>query len=100
MQHPNGFKPVVITVTQADINSGVQRSCSFCPVALAAKRKLRRKNIAVGSDTIFAGSIVKDKYRRQLLLPAEATAFILAFDRGQGGRAAMKPFTFTAQEVV
>lgn len=78
-----------ITVTQKDIDSGSARSCSSCPVALAAKRVFYRyggvSEVDVGLIEMSIFYVAKvysgvERRRIDILMPHKAHAFIARFD--------------------
>lgn len=84
---------ITLTVTGADIAAARRQSATRCPVALAAAGTF---GFPVGWALAFPGWLtIHDPSRakmRAYRLPAEASAFIEAFDRG----APVAPFMFTA----
>lgn len=71
-----------ISVTQDDIDKGVARRCTECPVALAATRHVG-KPVFVGPNYILSEPLEWDT-------PSAVKEFIAAFDNGQP----VKPFEF------
>jgi len=67
---------ITIHVTEDDIKRGQPEDCYFCPIALAAKRDLKEKDLIVTSDEI----IIEKPHRRGILLPYEAANFVFDFD--------------------
>ena len=88
---------MIIEVTQEDINNATTRikekACASgnCPIALAVKRKFRRKNVTVGVGTLF---FTRDDNNKLYDLPAAARKFVYQFDRGQK----VAPLTFEVIE--
>lgn len=76
-----------ITVTAQHIAEGLQDSCELCPVALAIRDAIRDSGVWVDSRHVTFG---KRGHWIEVDLPDAVTAFIEAFDRGQGG----EPFSF------
>jgi hypothetical protein len=88
-----------ITVTVADIaeanaalGKGLPRSQS-CPVAIAARRSLRRRHVIVVASMIFVGD-ARGRCACEFGSPWEATKFVMDFDAGRG----VKPFSFRLGE--
>ena len=75
-----------INVTQNDINKGVKKSCTSCPIARAIKRLKVVDTVYVYPFTAY----INEQHRG---LPVEAWQFIQDFD---GGRE-VKPFKFTLE---
>ena len=78
--------PIVVTVTQDDIDHGVKQSCVKCPIAIAATRALNF-SAHVQPNHIYAGN-------RAYSVPWQARVFIIKFDNG--GR--VEPFQFELRE--
>lgn len=79
-----------IRVTEADICNGERLSSSGCPIALAVKRRLRRKivSVSVGYADVVVG--LRENPRAIYPLPADALEFANAFDDGKD----VTPFDF------
>lgn len=75
---------MLIEVTADDIQNGLPSRCGFCPVALALARAAKRQCVHVDSACASVGT------NRWYTLPAEAIAFIAAFDQRQP----VAPFAF------
>ena len=89
---------VAVTVTGDHIAMGEPLATRGCPIALAFYDAIPGAyNVAVfgGPVTGPASAAIHlgDGYKLQLALPAEAKAFILAFDDLRD----VEPFTFTAE---
>ena len=74
---------LIVDVTSQDIKRGKRKYISCCPIALALKRSLPGKRIAVGSDITFIGDGLAT-------LPKQARTFIERFDNSES----VKPFKF------
>lgn len=72
-----------IKVTQDDIDCGVRKVKSACPVALATKLHFSNADVIVDYDTLFIGY-------EWFTLPEEAKDFINNFDNGDE----VEPFEF------
>jgi hypothetical protein len=77
-------KPIKVSVTQKDIDSGCPIDKCGCPVALALKRALGN------GQSIQVGNFAVDIDGGRAHLPLEAIAFVKAFDMGKP----VKPFSF------
>jgi len=81
---------ITISVTQNDINNGIQIECQKCPIARAINRRLKSKFIA----EIFAWRVdlynTENHNKRLYEVEHNQEAFIVAFDRGKK----VKPFRF------
>lgn len=84
-------KPITVDVTAKDIargrrlaNNGGLKSLN-CPIAQALRRATGAKGVSVGCDAFSLD------FKRMSPLPAEAIAFIEAFDN----KLPVKPMTFT-----
>ena len=81
------MKPIIIKVTQKDIDSGVRISCGKCPIALAIIRTINIKTVRVGwSSTLWT----TEKGALKATMPSQARHFITAFDN----RLSVEPFQF------
>lgn len=68
-------KTIVVSVTKADIDKGTGCSATYCPVALAIKRKCEPNvYVAVGNRSSSIGALTYSH-------PEELSKFISAFDR-------------------
>ena len=85
------------SVKQKDIDDGLVGKCNHCPVALSARRRLKRFLTIIG---VFVGpeemivTYSTDAYpyeRLSLVLPFSVSRFIGDFDRGRE----VKPFRFS-----
>lgn len=72
-----------IEVTQDDIEKGVAKNCSACPVARAITKKLRQGLVAGVSSVLLI-----DYYKFRLSI--EAFLFVIDFDKGLP----VQPFSF------
>lgn len=83
---------VHVSVTQEDIDNGVQQDCHFCPIARALAREIG-PNIAV---TARVATYRENEYRLwAAALPPHAQRFISAFDGVYGSdRSTVKPLEF------
>lgn len=71
-----------IEVTKVDIKNGKRNKFNTCPVALAFRRKTKRKRVIVKSNAIYDGN-----GRHTLcFLPKKAGRFIERFDNGKSVR--------------
>lgn len=92
-------EPLTVNVTQADIDEGMRRNCSECPVALAARRTIGEGMIdrTVYVDAInimlLEGGITVALWR----MPESAGEFVDAFDSERG---TVYPITFVAEPVL
>ncbi len=93
---------LTITVTQRDINVGKAFECHACPIALAARRELRRHGFV--NNLVAVGGRIKVKTRRagtevgRYNVPSEASQFMATFDHE--GPTKVQPFAFTARLLV
>lgn len=68
-------------IRKSDILNGQRRKASWCPIALAARRKFpEEKDIAMGVTTLRVGPF--DKMKRFEASP-QAQDFVERFDRGE-----------------
>jgi hypothetical protein len=77
-----------VVVTQDDINNGIRRDCTACPVAVATARALNDPNVFVAVDRkgiYFNGNRVH--------LPKNVESFVTAFDAGWANH--LTPIKFT-----
>jgi hypothetical protein len=82
-----------IDVTQEDIDNGIERSCGFCPVALAVRRATD-KNASVDEEDMQVWEFVDGLRRYEVATtPTEVTIFIKRFDRGMD----VQPLSFTVE---
>ena len=88
-----------IQVTKEDIKKGEQRSCEWCPVALAIQRTYDLKNgkdkmVVVDGDCV--GIWDKNNGEQQYQLPQITRDFIHTFDNWifLNDKAYFKPFSF------
>ncbi len=82
------MKRVKVSVETQDIHYDMARVVRNCPVALAIKRALNKKNgICVFRDCIGLGGY---KTSPKVMLPTRATKFIDRFDEGKP----VQPFNF------
>lgn len=79
-----GVQTVIISVTRKDIAEGRRASPSFCPVALAIRRRYPKKAISVAEKVIFISSI------GERMSPESVCQFVESFDH----RKPVKPFRF------
>ena len=87
---------MIVTVTQRDI-SNARRALDLhnfmrsrdCPVARAIRRATKRRNLEVGSSTVYVGG------GKRARLPAKAQDFIRQFDAISGGA----PFSFRMRRI-
>jgi len=83
-------RPIRVRVTQKDIDYGVPRDPSSCPIARALKRQThRRVSVAASSISIIRNGVESSVYTP----PDEAAAFIRRFD-SISVRFFVRPFTF------
>jgi hypothetical protein len=82
-----------ISIRVGDIEFGVRGSVECCPVALASRRAMP------GAAEIWVGHFIcfRDEagHESRMRLPAEALAFIRAFDAGE----TVPPIAFEAEPV-
>lgn len=83
-------KTITVEVTAEDIAAGRPRRCYFCPIALAVRRALRRRDtgaVMVTPEQItYHTGLVEHVHE----LPIEAMGFVGRFDAGED----VEPFTF------
>jgi hypothetical protein len=73
-------KYLTIEVTQEDIDNGVSKSATSCPLALAFTRKTKRV-VRIGSTIQIWGKAYRGAW--DYLLPRETIEFIEDFDSGK-----------------
>lgn len=82
--------PVLVRVTESDIERGQMRSASECPVALAASR-------ALGCPVVAGASFLhvqRPEGTSKMLTPTEAALAILRWDQGEY----IEPFDFVVHD--
>lgn len=89
-------KPLVVNVTQEDIDKGEAASCSSCPIALALRRiaplaRVYTDCVALAGELYSPKAILES--HTFIRLPEEAMKFIQTFDF----RNHVSPFSFTLQ---
>lgn len=70
-----------ISVTEEDIRLGIRVSCSFCPIALAARRRLNIP-VAVTCSKLKTLNRIGGRTIERFALPSKAQNFIAMFDLG------------------
>lgn len=81
--------PLTIHVTQEDINSGIPKKCSKCPVALAINRAT-----GLAATVKFHPNYIGENEHDIFMTPDCVIAFINKFDAGNH----VSPFSFTITE--
>lgn len=89
---------MLIDVKQTHIDGGDRASCSYCPIALAAREQhgILEEDITVRENGLMWARDHKGRMR-EYRLPREVRVWMDTFDRGtEEERAALKPFSFRA----
>lgn len=76
---------ITVSVTQENIDKGVARACTFCPIALALRDLGDRYSYIVNGRSLY-----NIHHERVAYLPLEASWFVQDFDAGRH----VDPFTF------
>ncbi|KKN16774.1 hypothetical protein LCGC14_0972360 [marine sediment metagenome] len=77
-----------INITKEDIEGGIRRNHTTCPIAIATKRAFKRKRIV--SVDRFNLRFTANRVKEVIVLPLKAKNFISNFDNG----CKVKPFKF------
>lgn len=85
------YQNVLISVTEHDITNGMERDCSQCPVALAAKRVFGNNLIAVSTLTI---NLYRTNHVHEATLAQIAIDFINRLDNFAKHKHRLDPFEF------
>lgn len=82
---------VTINVTEDDILTGIRGICVLCPIARAINRVLSdNEYFAVVGNYLHISDYKESHFRKVVVLPKVARAFINSFDEGEG----VMPFSF------
>ncbi len=82
---------VTINVTQEDINGGIPKSCLYCPIAIAVKKKLKSEFICSVGISLSIRDKETGKYLYQTdMFNHETSLFVKNFDVEYP----VKPFNF------
>lgn len=82
------MKPILIKVSQYNINAGIEGDCFVCPIALAFVDA--GMNCVVTGDYIRVRGEFKGGYGKKYKTPVLAQEFVRRFDRG----GSVSPFQF------
>ena len=76
----NATRPVIIHITEGDINKATKKETNSCAVAKACIRELHAKEVRVHLTRVYIRSNTMNWVR--YLTPARLKSEIIAFDRG------------------
>lgn len=75
---------MIIEVTQEDIDAGIKKNCTKCPIALAVQRAFKNSSLEIGGLSVYQDC------HKVCEMPYEARVFVQCFDDGKP----VNPFTF------
>lgn len=82
---------MIINVTQQDIDQGVRATCSFCPVALAMNREIKKPPLRIDVTREAWCFTLRGNPAGLNFFPVSVRDFIAHFDAGRP----VTPFSFT-----